>query len=123
MEARTRSILLFAALLCLALLVHLLLGWPWTIAAGVAAGFVYERQGWLYGALVVGVDWLVLVLYNYLVDARAVGVMTDTMGAIMGNMPSFAIVAITILIGLLLGLVGGAAGSQLRTLLAPTRPR
>lgn len=117
MQAFSRSVPLFAALLCLAVLLHLILGWEWTLGAGLAAGYAFERRGWLYGALVVGCDWLALLVYNYLVDARAIGVMTDTLGGMLGNMPSFAVVAMTVLIGLLLGLIGGAAGTQLRRLI------
>lgn len=111
----------FATLLLLTVLLHVLLGWEWTILAGVAAGYVYDRRGWLLGALIVAADWLLLVLFNVLVDARAIGAMTAAVGSILGNMPSFAVVAMTLCIGFLLGLLGGAAGTQLRHLVARRR--
>ena len=121
MPSTARPIVLFAGLLLLSVIIHVFLGWAWTITSGAAVGFLFGRHGWIYGALVVGGDWVVLLIYSYLVDARALRVMTETMGSIMGNMPSFAIVAITVLIGALLGLVGGAAGTQLRHLFAARR--
>lgn len=103
-------------LVALALALHVFLGWEWTIVAGVATGIWFGRRGWLMGLLVVGLDWLILVGYNVLVDARAFGVMTRTMGGLLGNLPSAAIVALTVLIGGLIGAAGGATGSQLRVL-------
>lgn len=111
----------FATLLLVTVLLHVLLGWEWTILAGVAAGYVYDRRGWLLGALIVAADWLLLVLFNYLVDARAIGAMTTAVGSILGNMPSFAVVAMTLSIGFMLGLLGGAAGTQLRHLVSRRR--
>lgn len=111
----------FATFLLLAVLLHVLLGWEWTIVAGVAAGYVYGKRGWLVGAAIVASDWLLLLVFNYFVDARAIGSMTAAMGSILGNMPSFAVVAITLLIGFLIGLVGGAAGTQLRHLVSRRR--
>lgn len=112
-----------SAFFLLAVLFHVLLGWKWTLAAGVIAGFFADRRGALIGALVVGADWLLLLVINYVVDARAVGAMTRAFGSILGNMPSFGVVAITLLIGLLLGLIGGAAGSRLRRLLVTRREK
>ncbi len=106
----------FLVLAALALALHLLLGWAWTLAGGVAAGLWIGRGGWLLGGVSVGFEWLMLVLYNYAVDARAVHLMTESVGSILGNMPFFIIVALTLLIGVLLGALGGAAGTQLRRL-------
>lgn len=100
-----------------AVLLHLLLGWEWTILAGVGAGMWFEGRGWIFGALAVGLDWLALVVFSFSVDSRAVGVMTYTMGRILGNLPSPVIVAITLLIGMLIGGLGGAAGTQLRRII------
>lgn len=123
MPPKAHPFLVYAGLLVSAVVIHLLLGWAWTLLVGLAAGLLFGRHGWLHGALVVGADWLALIVYNYLVDARAVRVMTDTMGGILGNLPSFAIVAITVFIGTLLGLIGGAAGTQLRLLVVDGRQK
>lgn len=114
-------LLRFAAVLLFAVVLHVVLGWEWTLLAGVAAGWLFGRLGWLYGGLAVGSDWLLLVVFNYVANARAVGTMTNSVGSILGNMPSFAVVAITLFIGLLLGTVGGAAGTQLNRLVTLRR--
>ena len=107
---------LLVVALC-ALVLHVVLGWAWTIAAGLAAGLWIGRGGWHLGAASVGIDWLVLVLYNYLVAPRAVHLMSENLGSLLGNLPFFVIVALTPMIGALLGLLGGAAGTQLARLL------
>ena len=94
----------------LALVLHLTLGWAWTPLAGLLAG--WHMRGWIFGALVVGVDYGLLVAFSFAVDPRAVGTMTDTMGGFLGNMPSGAVVALTVLIGVVLGGLSGAAGAQ-----------
>ena len=104
-----------------ALVLHLALGWAWTPAAGVAAGLWHGRGGWHLGAAGVGLEWLILILYNYGVNARAVHLMTENLGSMLGNMPFFTIVALTLSIGVLLGALGGAAGTQLNRLLRHNR--
>ena len=47
-----------------------------------------------------GTEWLLVVAYDFMVDARAFGVMTETFGGIMGNLPGLAVVGFTLLIGL-----------------------
>ena len=106
----------------LSLLLHMGLGWEWTLLAGMAAGLWFSVRSWLMGAAAVGCEWLLVVLYNYAVDSRAVGLMTEAMGAILGNLPGFTIVAITLAIGLLLGGLGGAIGAQVRRLVSTRRP-
>lgn len=100
----------------LALILHLLLGWAWTVVAGVAVGIWKGPRGWLVGGIGVGLSWLGLVVYNYLVAAGPVGRMVDTLGGILGNLPGPVIVALTVLIGVLLGAVGGALGTQINLL-------
>lgn len=99
------------------LVLHLALGWAWTLAAGVAAGLWVGHGGWHLGSTSVGTGWLILIIYDFGVDARAVKLMTQTVGSILGNMPFLVIVALTLLIGALLGAVGGAAGTQLNMLI------
>lgn len=98
-------------------LFHLLLGWQWTIVAGVFGGLLSDRRGWLLGGLGVGLSWLGLVIYNFAMALEPMQRMIDTMGGILGGLPGFVIVALTILIGLLLGLVGGGIGTQVRAFL------
>lgn len=105
-----------------AFVLHLTLGWAWTTAAGVAAGLWRGRGGWHLGAASVGLEWGALVVYSYAVDARAVHIMTTSLGSMFGNMPFFAIVALTPAIGAALGLVGGVAGTQLNRLTGVETP-
>lgn len=103
----------------LGLVLHLLLGWMWTMLAGMAVGVWIGRRGWFVGGIGVGLSWLGLVLYNFVVAAGPVGRMTDTFGGILGNLPGFVIVVITVLLGVLLGMIGGGLGTQLGLLLKP----
>lgn len=116
-----RTITSFALLVLLAVLLHLLLGWEWTAMAGLAAGGWVPRRGWLAGAFVVAVDYLALVLYSLAMSRPAVVAMTETMGALLGNLPSLAVVALTVLMGALIGALSGAAGTQLRRIALLTR--
>jgi hypothetical protein len=99
-------------IILLALVIHLLLGWAWTILAGIVAGVWALRRGWLLGGAGVGLSWLVLIGYNFVVAPGPVGRMTDTMGGILGHLPGIAVVGLTLLMGVLLGTVGGGLGTQ-----------
>lgn len=112
-----RTTLHVAVTAILALALHLVLGWRWTILAGIAGGAWTDRRGWLVGALGVGIEWTALVLYNFATAGAATQVMSETMGSLLGNMPSFVIVAATVLIGAVIGVLGGALGTALRGLL------
>ena len=106
--------ILFTALLALAL--HLVLGWAWTLGAGVAAGLWAGQRGWLIGAAGVALEWAALVVYNVVVAPEAITRMARTMGEVMGNLPGFVTVLATVLIGALLGALGGYLGGQIRRL-------
>jgi len=104
-----------------ALVVHLVLGWAWTLGAGVLGGFIARQWGWLVGTLGVALDWAALVGYNYAVAPAATQTMTDTMGGIIGNTSGMAVVAGTILLGTLLGGLGGVAGALARQVVRPAK--
>lgn len=97
----------------LALVLHLLLGWGWTLGAAVVGGWWAGRHGWLVGAAGLLVSWGALVVYDYASAPGAVGEMLRAMGQILGNLPGAAVVGLTLLIGCLLGVVGGSLGTQL----------
>ena len=70
----------------LALILHLLLGWAWTILAGVIGGLWKGRGGWWVGGLGVGLSWLWLILFNFGAAAEPIRRMTDMLGGILGGM-------------------------------------
>ena len=100
----------------LALLFHIVLGWAWTFMAGVIGGFWQGRWGWRTGGLGVGLSWLAVVAYSYVVAPAPIGRMTEIVGGIFGGLPGVATLAATLLIGLLLGTAGGGLGTQARLL-------
>ena len=100
----------------LSLALHLTLGWTWTLLAGIGGGVWVARRGWLVGLLGVALGWLALVAYSYAVAGAATQVMTNTVGGMLGNMPGLVVVAATVLIGGLIGVLGGAVGMSLRGL-------
>jgi hypothetical protein len=104
------------------LLLHLTLGWPWTLVAGMVGGFLANRHNGLVGMAGVGVAWLGLVGWNYAVAPGPVAEMTRVMGALFGNLPGAVVVGGTLLIGLLLGLLGGRIGGQVKALLPTRKP-
>lgn len=104
-----------------AALLHTVLGWGWTFFAGLGAGVWQGRGGWYLGAIGVGIEWAGWIIFSYAVDARAVHVMTQTMGSILGNMPFFVVVALTLIMASLIGGLGGGMGTQIRVLMTRTR--
>lgn len=115
-----RAALKIAVVAALSVALHLVLGWGWTLGAGIVAGVWAGPRGWLLGGAGVGLAWGVLVLYNFAVAAGPVEQMAATMGGILGGVPGAATLGLTLLIGMLLGAAGGGVGTQLRRL---TRPR
>ena len=114
--------MLFAAVLVLALLLHILIGWQWTILAGVVYGFLGPRLVWLHAALACGLAWTLLVLWNYAVAPLETGRMTETVGGLFGNIAPSAVVALTILLCALCGLIGALIGRRLHLIFRrPTR--
>lgn len=107
----------------LALTLHLAFGWAWTLAAGVAGGAWAGRRGWLVGLAGVAGGWAALVAYNFAAAPDATARMARTVGGLLGNLPGWATVLATVLIGALLGITGGFLGQQCRFLWAADRGR
>jgi len=101
----------------LSLALHLTLGWEWTVLSGVVAGYWALRRGWVLGAAGLGLAWLLVVGYNFVVAGGPVSLMTETLGGVLGNLPGWVIVGVTLLQGMVLGGLGGFAGTQLRGIL------
>ena len=92
---------------------HLLLGWTWTLGAGILGGALADQRGWFVGAAGVALGWALLVIYSFAVAAAPTRIMADSLGQIFGNIPAAAIVGGTVLLGALLGGFGGAIGQML----------
>ena len=107
-----------AVTLVLAFVLHLLLGWAWTLVAGMVGGAWAVRRGWLVGALGVGLDWLAWLLYDYLTAQAATAEMVRVVGGALGNLPGGAVVGLTLLLGLVIGGLGGFIGTQAAELFA-----
>ncbi len=108
-------ILLTAAL---ALILHLLLGWPWVVLAGIVAGVLKGRWGGLHGALGVGLSWGMLLMQRLLETPAETGRLLGIMGDLFQG-SSFFVIGLSLCIGLLIGALGGVIGTQLRLLVRP----
>ena len=110
--------------LAVALALHMTAGWPFGIAGGAVAGYLAGERGWLWGGLAVGLAWLALVGYSFVVAAEPTRAMLSVMGRLLGNLPDSLFVVLSVLPGVLLGVAGGLVGAQLhRVLRASARPR
>jgi hypothetical protein len=124
--------LLFAALsvgaaALLGLAVHLWLGWQWVLGAAVVAGAVAPRQVGVWGAallaaLGVALEWGGLIAWNHLRFAEPASRMTEAMGTILGGLPPTAVPGLSLVIGVVLGLLGGAIGMGLKKAVRPAPP-
>ena len=99
---------------------HFLVGWEWTVLAGVVAGVWSSsslRAG-VIGAGGVALGWAVFVVYTAAVAPASFRILLDTMGSLSGNIPGEALVGMTVLLGGVLGALGGGIGAMLRPLFA-----
>lgn len=99
-----------------AVLLHLTLGWTWTIAGAVLAGYLAHRGGWWVGLLTLLFGWGGLLLTFTLLDRASVVGTMDVMGGILGGVPGVLVVVAPLLIASVLGALGGGAGSALSIL-------
>lgn len=102
-----------AACIGVALLLHLALGWEWSLLAGVFCAMIMASRVLLWGAVSTGASWLILSMYNLAVAWDPVLEMIDAIGRILGNLHGTVIVLLTVLIGSVLGLIGALIGLQL----------
>lgn len=102
----------------LALVLHVLLGWEWTLGAAFLAGIVTPWHGWFVGAAGTALAWAALVLYSFWEAPESTRVFIDVLGDLAGNIPGSSIVALTVGLGALLGGLGGAIGTLTRPPLA-----
>lgn len=98
----------------LSITAHVLLGWEWTILAGVVGGAISRQHaGWFVGAGGVGLGWASLLIYTATAAPASLRILVDTLSSLAGNIPGAALVGLTVLLGSLLGALGGGIGSLL----------
>lgn len=102
--------------------VHLLFGWQATLLAGIPVGLFRRRHALVLGAAGVGLGWLLLVSYNLAVASYETVRMLHFMGSLLGNMPVPGVVAVTMLLGAVLGLLGSWIGLRAAFLRRPWSP-
>jgi len=103
--------LVVAATALLSTILHLTLGWPWTILAGGAAGGWQPTHGWLWGASGVSLGWAGLVVYSVGTAPGATRTLLDLVGTLGGNIPGGLLIGATVLSGAVLGALGGEIGA------------
>jgi len=106
-----------AACIGVALLLHLSLGWEWSLLAGVFCAMMMASRVLMWGAVSTGASWMILSIYNLAVAWDPVVEMIDDTGQIFGNLPGAIIVLLTVLIGSVLGMIGAMIGLQLTKLM------
>lgn len=102
-----------------ALVVHVLFGWIWSISGAVVAGAISRRLGPLVGASCMVLSWGLLVLYGFVVAPGETAEMARVVSALLGNLPAPVTVALTLFVAATLGLAGGWLGMSLRRLVEP----
>jgi hypothetical protein len=95
---------------------HWSVGWMATPLAGGVAGVWATRWHWWAGAAGVGGAWAAATVYTAAVAPGSFRVLLDTLGALGGNIPGEAFVALPVFVGSLLGALGGGIGRCLRLL-------
>ena len=103
----------------IAIILHLVLGWVWSIGGGIAAGLYCRRRAWLAGGIAVGLGWALFVAHAFIVAPEPTIRLLAIMGAMFGGLPGALIPVVTILVGGLLGIAGGALGASMNPAFAP----
>lgn len=97
-----------------ALVMHVWLGWVWSIAGPILGGFLLGKGGGRYGAMILAATWGMLMMWNFLIAREESLNMMETMGALLGGMPAAAVPMGVLLLSALLGMSSGALGSALK---------
>ncbi len=95
----------------LAVLLHRILGWEFTLLAGMVAG-LWER-GWLPGMVGVGSSWAGWHLYHWVRAPEGYARLLDTLGVLAGGVPPLVVVAVSVSVGIALGGLGAVLGSAI----------
>ncbi|MCY4232725.1 MAG: hypothetical protein OXE59_03135 [Bacteroidetes bacterium] len=100
-----------------AMLLHLILGWAWSIGGGIAVGLYRAEHAWIVGGIATGLSWAAFVIHAFIVAPEPTQRLMDIMGALFGGIPSGLVPVATILVGIIVGSSGGAFGAAFRPLI------
>ena len=100
------------AVVC-ALLLHLALGWMWSVGGAIVGGYLADRKGWMVGGFGLTLAWTAIILFRFVQAPYQVSEMARVMAALLGNMPAVVTYVVTIGISAILGVAGGAVGASL----------
>lgn len=98
------------------LVLHVTLGWAWSVVGAILAGGLSSRLGALVGATSMVLAWGLAILYSFMRAPDETAEMARVVAALLGNLPSPVTVALTLFIAAAIGLAGGWFGSTLRRL-------
>ena len=107
-------VLAIGAGVIVAVAAHLFLGWAWSVAGAILAGFMVGKGGWWSGVVVMLVSWGAMLAWNLAVAPAESLNMMETLGGLLGGMPPFVTPLLTMAVAALLGVAGGWLGSSLR---------
>ncbi len=85
----------------------------YSVLGAIFGGWRTGRRGWVIGGVGLAVAWAAIVLGDYFMAPSQVTEMARVVGSLLGDLPGPFTFIITILIGGLLGVAGGAVGSSL----------
>lgn len=94
-----------------ALVLHLSLGWAWTLVAGLGVGAALRQGGWWAGGLMGTISWGLLIGWSFWVAPAETARMTGTVGELLAGISGVLFVGAVLGIGFVLGAVGALAGS------------
>ncbi len=108
------KVLIVLLSLGVSLVMHVWLGWAWSIAGPILGGFLIGKGGGRYGAVILAVSWGMLMMWNFWVAGAESLNMMETMGTLLGRMPAAVVPLSVLLLSALLGMSSGALGSALK---------
>ncbi len=96
------------------MLFHVLLGWAWSIAGGIAVGLFRAERAWIVGGIATGLSWAAFVIHAFVVAPEPTQRLMEIIGALFGGISGILVPFVTIMVGILIGASGGALGASIR---------
>ena len=96
----------------IALVIHALFGWPFSIIGAIIAGAWYTERPVLGGMVTLMVSWGSMMAYTTIIAPTETKAMNDVMGAFLGDIPGFAVYFVVFTIAAVLGGLGGWIGKS-----------